>query len=493
MVVARLIGGGSYRPTKALRASLGVCAYLPDSNNRGISCTFCLPVSMPVFGRYWTPIGLVRKMTMLESNKESKMPRKVNDAKIETRTSRSKLQPSVKPYFRQIEPKLHLGYRRLTSGPGTWVVRRYRGDGAYSLENLRTSDNGLSVADDYSPADGHVVLSFQQAQNRAREAARIGQMGEGAGKLLTVAQALDRYQAALIDRGGDVNNAARVRSHLPDGFAGKIVAALARHDFNAWRDALKKAKLLPASRNRINNALRAALNLAADEDERISNRVWLRPLKGIPDATKARNVILPDKAILAIVAAAYAMGEAFGLLVEVAAVTGARPSQMWRLTIGDLKFDPPRLMMPTSRKGRGKKKFSFQPVPIPDDLAHKLRLAAGNRAASAILLLKPSGEPWAKSEHSRLFSRAIAAAALATNENVTIYALRHSAIVRELLFGVPPRIIAGTHDTSVGQIEKHYSAHITDHSDTITRRAMLDTRHLTPPRARAANLRQLQR
>jgi integrase len=422
------------------------------------------------------------------------MPRKANDAKIETRTSRSKLPPSVKPYFRQIEPMLHLGYRRLTSGPGTWVVRRYRGAGVYAVENLRTSDNGLSVADDYAAADGNVVLSFQQAQNRAREAARIGQIGEGAGKLITVAKAVDRYEAALKDRGGDVNNAARIRTHLPEALASKIVASLAQHDFNAWRDALKKAKLFPASRNRVNTAMKAALNFAADEDERITNRVWLRPLKSIPDATEARNVILPDEAILAIVAAAYeAVGEAFGLFVEVAAVTGARPSQLWRLTVGDLKFDPPRLMMPASRKGKGKKKIPFQPVPIPDDLARKLRRAAGDRAASAILLLKPSGEPWAKSDHTRLFRRAIEMAALATNEHVTIYALRHSAIVRELLVGVPLRIIAGTHDTSVGQIEKHYSAHITDHSDTITRRAMLDTRHLSPPRARAANLRQPQR
>jgi integrase len=422
------------------------------------------------------------------------MPRKANDANIETRTSRSKLPPSVKPYFRQIEPKLHLGYRRLTSGPGTWVVRRYKGDGAYSLENLRTVDNGLSVADDYSSPDGHIVLSFQQAQNRAREAARIGQIGEGAGKLITVAKAVDRYEAALKDRRADVSNAARIRFHLPEVLAGKIVASLAQHDFNAWRDALKKAKLLPASRNRVNTALKAALNLAADEDERITNRVWLRRLKSIPDATEARNVILQDKAVLAIVAAAYeAVGEAFGLFVEVAAVTGARPIQLWRLTVGDLKFDPPRLMMPASKKGKGTKKIPFQPVPIPDDLAQKLRRAAGNRAVSAILLLKPSGEPWSRSDHTRLFERAVKLAALDTSERVTIYALRHSAIVRELLGGVPPRVIAVAHDTSVGQIEKHYSAHIADHADAITRRVMLDTRRLSPPRARAANPRQLQR
>src|SRR5262245_12184949 len=36
-----------------------------------------------------------------------------------------------KPYFRLIEPGLHLGYRKLTSGPGTWLARRYSGEGRY--------------------------------------------------------------------------------------------------------------------------------------------------------------------------------------------------------------------------------------------------------------------------------------------------------------------------------------------------------------------------
>jgi hypothetical protein len=57
---------------------------------------------------------------------------------------------------------------------------------------------------------------------------------------------------------------------------------------------------------------------------------------------------------------------------------------------------------------------------------------------------------------------------------VTIYALRHSSIVRQLLGGVPIRVVATTHDTSVAMIEKTYSRYITDHSDALSRAAMLD-------------------
>ena len=39
-----------------------------------------------------------------------------------------------------------------------------------------------------------------------------------------------------------------------------------------------------------------------------------------------------------------------------------------------------------------------------------------------------------------------------------------------LLRGVPIRIVASMHNTSVSQIERHYSALIRDHADDLTRR-----------------------
>jgi hypothetical protein len=43
-----------------------------------------------------------------------------------------------------------------------------------------------------------------------------------------------------------------------------------------------------------------------------------------------------------------------------------------------------------------------------------------------------------------------------------------------LLGGVPIRVVAVNHDTSVGMLEKIYSRHIGDHSDNLSRRALLD-------------------
>jgi hypothetical protein len=96
------------------------------------------------------------------------MPRKVRDANLETRTARSRLKTRHKPYFRLIEPGVHLSYRKLSSGPGAWLARRYTRGGSYTVENRRMAAGDLVIADDYAEADGQRVLTFSQAQERAR-------------------------------------------------------------------------------------------------------------------------------------------------------------------------------------------------------------------------------------------------------------------------------------------------------------------------------------
>src|SRR6266702_2000356 len=56
---------------------------------------------------------------------------------------------------------------------------------------------------------------------------------------------------------------------------------------------------------------------------------------------------------------------------------------------------------------------------------------------------------------------------------VQIYALRHSSIVRMLLQNIPIRLVASLHNTSVAMIERNYSRFITEYSDDISRKALL--------------------
>jgi integrase len=399
------------------------------------------------------------------------LARSVRSVKLETRTARLRLPVLKKPYFVRIAPGVGLGYRRNRTA-GTWVTRAADGLGGNWTQAFAT-------ADDFEDANGTDVLNFWQAQERARALARGGRdADEDSGKPVTVAQIIDRYETDLRVRRGDVYNAQRVRIHLPDVLASKTVSLVAApREFRHWRDGLLKKGLAPSTVNRTCAAFQAALELAAAQDPRITNQsAWRTGLAALPDAEQSRNVILPDDAVLAIISAAYAVSREFGLLVEVAAVTGARISQLARLEVGDLQSDrsDARLMMPSARKGRGRKRIERRPVPIPINLAMVLKQAGAGRPSEAPLLTKPNGEFWRHSDHRHPFERAVTRAGLNPAE-VTIYALRHSSIVRQLLASTPIRVVATLHDTSVVMIERTYSKFISDHADALSRRALLDT------------------
>src|SRR5262249_57445027 len=133
--------------------------------------------------------------------------------------------------------------------------------------------------------------------------------------------------------------------------------------------------------------------------------------------------------------------EAFGLLVQVGAETGARPSQIRRLKIIDLQPNAnpgPRIMMPTSRKGANPdKKTSHKAVPITEELTHKLLEDARDRTSNELLLLNAYR---GKNEYQKQFKRTAARAGLP--KSVTYYWLRHSSIVRQIKARMPLQMIA---------------------------------------------------
>ena len=392
-----------------------------------------------------------------------------------------------------------IGYRRNQSA-GTWIARKADGKGS-SWQKV------IGTADDFTAADDGTVLSWAQAQARAFEIAKsLGKppVEQKASKTpTTVTKALDRYEDDLKIRGGDLGNVQRLRLHVDRYLLEKAVTDLTSGDLREWRDGLLAKKLAPATINRTTNAFKAALNLTADHDDAILTRnAWEKGLASLRDAEEARNVILSDGEVKKVIEAAYKQNEEFGLLIEVAAVTGARYSQIAGLTVGDLQDDrsDPRLIMPSSKKGKGVKKVLRRPIPIPPALAKKLKQVAGDRHEDAPLLLKPQRPqtneenpppppgPWCKSDHYRPFKKVVAdvfkgedepepsepATTETEDDPITLYALRHSSIVRQILAGVPVRIVAVMHDTSVQMIEKNYSKDLSDHTDAIARAAMLD-------------------
>jgi integrase len=398
------------------------------------------------------------------------MARSPRASRLETRSARLRLAVRQKPYdFTTISPSIALGYRR-NKAAGVWVVRVADGHGGNWTKRV-------GLADDFEDADGANVLTFWEAIGKARKLARGT---DAACRPATVAETIDSYEADLHARGGNVANAQRIRKHITATLASKPVGLLTARELTHWRDGLLAAGMKPATAVRLFKNAKAALTLAAKRDHRITNQAaWRDGLSGLAENFESRNPSrLSDAEVQAVVAAAYAIDAAFGRYIEVAAITGARPSQIARLTVGDLvpNGDGPRLMLPSSKKGRGRK-VSRKAVPITTSLAAKLVAASAGRAPTESLLVRADGSAWQssdKGDHARLFAKAAERAGVAC----TIYALRHASIIRSLLAGTPARLTAALHDTSLAMLERTYSAFISEFGDSVARKGLLE---IAPP------------
>jgi hypothetical protein len=206
---------------------------------------------------------------------------------LEHRSNRLKLPVRKKPFFDQISGVrgVLLGYRR-NQDNGTWVVRVTKDGGDWT--------KAIGKADDHDEVEDHPgpVLTYEQAQNEAKRVAGAGKPGGEN----TVKAAIDRYETDLENRGGNIKVVRRVHRHMTDKLANKPVGALAQSDLSTWRDSLL-TKMKPASVNRRITVVRAALNLAADSEERITKRPWKTGLKAVAGAGQARNVTFTGKLI----------------------------------------------------------------------------------------------------------------------------------------------------------------------------------------------------
>lgn len=416
------------------------------------------------------------------------MARHVRNPKIESRTARAKLKPSPKPTFFDLGGKLHLGYRR-GKGAGRWVMRVYLGAERYA-------ERTLAEADDLADANGSTVLSFDQAQIKARERMKALQASPN-GPALTVSNVIETYITA--------HSASRgVRSKLKhvlkdEALSRTPLAALSADDLARWNESLA-GTMAPASVRRIVNDFRASLNAAARR-----HRGELPPTMGdtIRDGLvaprgaierNARKQILNDADVRRLVDAAWVIdreqdwGGDLGRMVLVLAATGARFSQVAALRVADLQAAERRLMVPVSRKGGGEKATSRIALPIGDDVVDTLKRAAAGRKGTDILLVRPRWRPargsfgateqygrapWGEATTLTRPWRAIVERAGLPADTVP-YAFRHSAIVRGLRAGLPTRLVAALHDTSSVMIEKHYAAFIADALGELARRAVME-------------------
>lgn len=422
------------------------------------------------------------------------MSRTVIEARIQDRTARGRLALRNTPYWRILSEGRHLGYRR-GARKGAWVARYFCTErGAYITSSL-------AEADDVRDADGRDILNYKQAFDAALRWIEIATRGPSATSDpdMTVGDAVDAYITARDARRSSQAGRALhsdayytlTRFVLQDSRLPMIrLASLTEGDLRGWQ--LRMARKKPSSVQRVVNDLKAALNKAFEVhrqvlpgDLPITIKFGLKVDAPEVLLTVARdNQILSDDQVRRVVAAAIAIDEDFGRLIVLLAATGARFSQIARMTVGDVQTEQSRLMVPQSFKGR-KRQLQYIRVQVGADTLAALEPVVFGRPASAPLLehwrhkqigpmewVPVERGPWTSSSAMiRTWNRAVADAKLPAR---TIpYGLRHSSIVRGLRAGLPIRLVAALHDTSVAMIERHYSRWITEGLDELAARAVV--------------------
>jgi integrase len=422
------------------------------------------------------------------------MARPVTEIRIQERAARARLSVRHKPYWRALSQGAHLGYRR-GKLKGSWIARYY---------DVARTDYVTSVigeADDVCEADGQSILTFKQAFDKTLRWIELSTR-PGAAESdpnMTIADAARAYIAVRdARRSSQAGRALRADAHytlsrfvLDDAkLAATPLARLTESDLRAWQ--LRIARRKASSVQRVVNDLKAALNAAFEAHRSVLPHDLPVTIKyglkvDTPDvliAVARDNQILTDDQVRRVVAAAIALDADFGRLVVLLAATGARFSQIARMRVGDVQAEQSRLLVPQSYKGR-KRQLQYVRVQIGADTLAALAPVVEGRPLSAPLLehwrLQQTGPmtwirvdrgAWASSSAMlRLWQRAVADAGLPA---ATIpYGLRHSSIVRGLRVGLPIRLVAALHDTSVAMIERHYSRWITEGLDELAARAVV--------------------
>lgn len=437
------------------------------------------------------------------------MAKTLKEAPLTTRSARDKLPEGL--HWRGIDPEVHLGYRKGKRG-GVWLVRWRNGVG-YRQERLGTADDQI--------AEG--TLTYADAVKGGREkveAARREARANAEGPAETVRSAIVSYIAMRDARDSDragrtVRSTASYRLELhvlgrdANGKREAIPAAsladtplhdLAEGKLMAWRQGLP-ADMKATTQKRLINDLKAALNAACTAHRQKLPHTLPHTIKhGLAAPVSAsedsepvarENQILSDLEVGRVIAAAKVVdaakewdGEIYRMIVALAA-TGARFSQVARLRVSDVQPEKSRIMVPPSHKGRGSKKSKI-PVPVGQDVLAALQPAINGRGADDTLLMRWNYEqrgdsirwtrahrgPWGRAYEFKRYWHAIHKEA-DLGADVVTYALRCSSIVRGIRAGLPLRLVAAIHDTSVEMIERHYGRWIADGLDDLAAKAVV--------------------
>ncbi|MDP2518834.1 tyrosine-type recombinase/integrase [Shimia thalassica] len=372
------------------------------------------------------------------------MPRQIKDEPIRTKTQRAKLKPRRKPYYRRLSDRLAIGYRRLNTPPGSWIVRERGDDGRYSERKL----DGCSP-DDVVDANGLDILTFDQACDLARVAVAP------APEEVTLRRAADEWAAWKISENDSpkrqrnfLNSANRHVAKFPDGI---LVTDITAKQVQVFRDDFLIGATDPRARRATANKqlaeLKAILNRAVKMHGLDIPRPWDAVSKFARSESHGKRVIVftPEERKALLDACPPDLHD----LVKAALLTGCRPGELFNARCGDL----------TGRRLQVSGKTHGRTIVLSEAARDHLSALCGEDPTRHILL-RASGEPWREDDQLGPFKAAVLASE--GPDGATLYCARHTYITDHLSRGVPVTALAQQCGTSVEMVERTYANFLGD-------------------------------
>jgi len=408
----------------------------------------------------------------------------VKHTRLESRSARARLKRGRQPHWQAVVPgRVHLGYQRWKGdADGRWVLRRYSGQHTSRSGKIvaKYLSQTLGRADDDTAADGENVLSFEQAEAKAR--AIVDAPGGGKVHRLTVRQAMEQYVEYKRSTGQSVADViSRGTAHILPPLGDLVVSELTAEKLRRWLAAMAAApaQVRPkagnvqyqakpngeeavrrrrASANRVLTMLKAILNHAFDEGNVSVRDAWGRKLKPF------RNVEVARVRYLSIAEAQRLINACdpnFRPLLRAALETGCRYSELARLEVADFIGDAGAIAVRQSKSGKPRhvvltdEGVKFFREHCAGRAGHELMFVNQGRVAGALQRerdrLKKAGEDpsnakiddrgeWKASEQGRPMNAANTHAQL--TPAITFHGLRHTWASHAVMNGVPLLVVA---------------------------------------------------
>lgn len=390
------------------------------------------------------------------------MDRQARDHRLETRAARERLRRKSEPYWRMISIGCYIGYYR-GARTGTWIARCRRTGGKGYFQR------SFGEADDLREANNVTILTFRQAQERARDwFDQIFVSRHGRPDLYTVDNALDDYLERFTGKSLEKTRHT-IERHLRPALGTRPVCELTTTELTKLQSELAcrrsvyranrqgEAKVRPddgdllrrgkANANRIFTPLKAALNRAFNEGKVPDDTAWRR-VKPFKKVSVARIRYFTRAEINALLGAAEPW---FRVMMQAALFTGGRWSELYQMKGRDIDLQSGTVLFPETKGGRPRY------VHLTDDGARFFACICAGKALPSMVFLNQHGRPLGPSHQIRPMAETCRKAGV---DPAGFHILRHTYGSTLAMAGVPLAVIAEALGHADERITRKHYAHL---------------------------------